>query len=74
MAYAVITHCRLCSEKCSFVWIVGNATLTIETSRTVMKKAVPTKASAHHRLGSSSTWLHRFLLGALGCGRSLPQH
>src|SRR6478672_10040327 len=57
MAYAVITHCRLVSEKLSFVWIVGSATLTIDTSRTVMKKAAPTSASAVHRLGSSSTWL-----------------
>src|SRR2546422_4439602 len=72
MAYAVITHCRLVSEKLSFVWIVGSATLTIETSRTVMKKAAPTKASAFHRLGSSSTWLIASSSGAAGRGRSVP--
>ena len=51
-AYAITTHWRLASEKWSFLPIVGSATLTIETSRIVMKNAVPTTASATQRLGS----------------------
>ena len=57
MEYAVITHCRFVSEKSSAVWIVGSATLVTVVSRTVMKKAAPTRASAIHRCGSSSFWL-----------------
>ena len=54
IAYAVITHWRFDSEKWSDLPIEGSATLTIETSRTVMKKAAQTTASAFQRSGSSS--------------------
>src|SRR5437762_5726297 len=53
-AYAVTTHCRFPRVKWSFSPIVGSATLTIDTSRIVMKNAVPTTASAHQRRGSGS--------------------
>ena len=52
IAYAVITHCRFASEKCRDFPIEGSATLTIETSRTVMKNAAQTIASAFHLFGS----------------------
>ena len=41
-------------EKWSFSAMVGSATLTIETSRIVMKKAAPTTASASQRRGSGA--------------------
>ena len=53
IAYAVITHCRLSRVKCSDVPIEGRATLTIETSRIVMKKAAQTTVSAFQRSGSA---------------------
>jgi hypothetical protein len=52
IAYAVITHWRLSREKSSASPIDGSATFTIETSRTVMKKAAQTSASAFQRRGS----------------------
>src|SRR3954469_16379953 len=52
IAYAVITHWRLSREKSSASPIDGSATFTIETSRTVMKKAAHTSASAFQRRGS----------------------
>ena len=52
IAYAVITHWRFVSEKWSERPIEGNATFTIETSRTVMKNAAHTIASAFHLFGS----------------------
>jgi hypothetical protein len=55
IAYAVRTHCRLLSETESDVLIDGSATLTIETSRIVMKKATQTRASACQRRGSELT-------------------
>ena len=54
IAYAVITHCRLSREKWSALPIDGSATLTIDTSRTVMKNAAQTIASAFQRSGSGS--------------------
>src|SRR2546428_12277711 len=42
--YAVITHCRFPREKWRERLIDGSATLTIETSRIVMKNAVATTA------------------------------
>src|SRR4051812_1905315 len=54
IAYAVITHCRLSREKSSDSPIDGSATLTIETSSTVMKNAAHTTASAFQRCGSTS--------------------
>ena len=47
--YAVMTHCRLDSEKCSLRPIVGRATLTIVRSTTVMKKATASTAKARQR-------------------------
>src|SRR5829696_3183088 len=52
IAYAVMTHWRLSREKSSASPIDGSATFTIETSRTVMKKAAHTSASAFQRRGS----------------------
>src|SRR5215218_9233492 len=52
IAYAVITHWRLSREKSSASPIDGRATFTIDTSRTVMKKAAQTSASAFQRRGS----------------------
>jgi hypothetical protein len=52
IAYAVITHWRPVSEKWRLRPIEGSATLTIDTSSTVMKKATQTSASACQRLGS----------------------
>ena len=54
IAYAVMTHCRFSREKSSDLPIEGSATLTIETSRIVMKNAAQTTASAFQRCGSSS--------------------
>src|SRR5215203_5862872 len=54
IAYALITHCRFSCEKSSASPIEGSATLTIETSRTVMKKATHTSARAFHRRGSGA--------------------
>ena len=52
IAYAVMTHCRLSFEAWSERPIDGNATLTIETSRIVMKNATQTSARARQRRGS----------------------
>ena len=52
--YAIRTHCSVFSETCSDVLIDGSATLTIETSSTVMKNATQTSASACQRRGSGS--------------------
>jgi len=41
-------------EKWSFAAIVGSATLTIETSRIVMKNAAPTTARTNQRRGSGA--------------------
>ena len=54
IAYAISTHCRFESETFSDVLIDGNATLTIETSRIVMKNATQTSASACQRRGSAT--------------------
>ena len=54
IAYAVITHCRPVGEKWRLWPIEGSATLTIETSSTVMKNATQTSASACQRLGSGA--------------------
>src|SRR5436190_1651639 len=52
IVYEVITHCRSFSATFSAVLIEGSATLTIETSSTVMKNATQTSASACQRCGS----------------------
>src|SRR5215471_5772626 len=52
IVYAVITHCSPLAEKCSEREIDGSATVTIETSSTVMKNATQTTASASQRRGS----------------------
>ena len=49
--YAVITHCRFSREKSSARPMDGSATLTIETSRIVMKNAVATTARIRQRCG-----------------------
>src|SRR5580765_4256172 len=49
--YAVITHCRFSREKSSARPMDGKATLTIETSRIVMKNAVATTARMRQRWG-----------------------
>ena len=54
IVYAISTHCSVFSETCSDVLIDGSATLTIETSSTVMKNATQTSASACQRRGSCS--------------------
>ena len=51
-AYAVTTHWMPVFEKCSELWIEGSATVTIDTSSTVMKNATQITASARHRRGS----------------------
>ena len=56
IAYAVITHCRPVWEKWRLWPIDGSATLTIETSSTVMKNATQTSASACQRLGSGAAF------------------
>src|SRR4029453_8192084 len=50
MAYAVITHWRLCCEKPRSVPISGRATLTIATSRMTMNCATTTSARMAQRL------------------------
>ena len=52
IVYAISTHCRLLSLTCSEFLIDGSATLTIETSSTVMNIATQTRASASQRRGS----------------------
>ena len=54
IAYMVITHCRLSLVKFRARPIEGSATLTIETSRIVMKKAAQTSPSAFQRRGSGA--------------------
>ena len=48
IAYAVITHCTVDSAMFRSFWIDGIATLTIATSRIVMKNAAPTTARTSH--------------------------
>jgi len=48
-AYAVTTHCRSASGKCSLVPIVGKATLTISMSTAVMKYATASSENARQR-------------------------
>src|SRR5439155_26370451 len=52
IVYAMSTHCSVFSDTFSDVLIDGSATLTIETSRTVMNIATQTSASACQRCGS----------------------
>src|SRR5262249_12488845 len=52
IAYAVMTHCRFSCENFRSFAIDGSATLTIETSRIVMKNAVATTARIRQRCGS----------------------
>ena len=54
IVYAVMTHWRSFSATVSAVLIDGSATLTIETSRTVMNIATQTSASACQRRGSGA--------------------
>ena len=54
IVYAISTHCSECSDTCSDVLIDGSATLTIDTSSTVMNIATQTSASACQRRGSCS--------------------
>ena len=54
IVYAVITHWRSFSATFSEVLIDGSATLTIETSSTVMNIATQTSASASQRRGSGA--------------------
>src|SRR5581483_2150330 len=49
-AYAVTTHCRLVALKCRSRPIVGNETLTIVRSMTVMKNDTANNAKARQRL------------------------
>jgi hypothetical protein len=49
IVYAVITHCSPLAEKWSAREIEGSATVTIETSRTVMKYATQTMARTSQR-------------------------
>ena len=51
-AYALATHCRLESVKCRSRSIVGNATLTIETSMISMNCVAVSRMSAIQRRGS----------------------
>src|SRR5262249_26128059 len=56
IAYAVSTHCTVDSAIFRSFWIDGIATLTIDTSRIVMKNAVPTTArTSHFDLGDALT-------------------
>src|SRR5580693_9018058 len=48
-AYAVTTHCRSDSAKCSLTPIVGSATLTTSRSTAVMKYATASRENARHR-------------------------
>ena len=54
IVYAISTHCSVLSDTCSEVLIEGSATVTIVPSRTVMKNATQTSASACQRRGSGS--------------------
>jgi hypothetical protein len=54
IVYAIRTHCNVLSDTWSEFLIDGSATLTIETSRIVMKNATQTSASACQRCGSGS--------------------
>ncbi len=49
IVYAVITHCSPLAEKWSAREIDGSATVTIDTSRTVMKYATQTMVSTNQR-------------------------
>jgi hypothetical protein len=57
IAYAVITHCRLSSEKWRSLLIAGSATFTMATSRMTMNCAATITASASHRLVSCWPWI-----------------
>jgi hypothetical protein len=52
IVYAISTHCSVLSGTCSAFLIDGSATVTIVPSRTVMKNATHTSASACQRRGS----------------------
>src|SRR6516165_4344342 len=52
--YAVMTHCRLATEMCSECCADGNATVTIEASRTTINCAMTTTARMAHRCGSGA--------------------
>ena len=54
IVYAISTHCSVGSDTCSEFLIEGSATVTIVPSRTVMKNATHTTASACQRRGSGS--------------------
>jgi len=59
-AYPLTIHSRLEDEKWRLFWIDGSATLTIDTSRTTIRYATPSTASACQRLGSGAVvevWL-----------------
>jgi hypothetical protein len=53
--YAVTIHWSVLREISRSCWIVGSATFTIATSRTTMKNATQTSASACQRRGSGTT-------------------
>ena len=54
-AYALATHCRLDSVNSSSRWIVGSATLTIETSMMSMNCVAHSRMSAIQRRGSGTS-------------------
>src|SRR6476620_3072061 len=54
IVYAVITHCSPLAEKWSDREIDGSATVTIDTSRTVMKYATQTMVSTSQRRASGA--------------------
>ena len=49
-AYALMTHCRFCSENPRSTWIEGSATFTTAMSRTTMNWTALRRASASHFL------------------------
>src|SRR3954452_19543491 len=62
-----ITHCRLASENCRSAWACGRAMFTMVASRTTISWAMPMKASAFQRCGSSRGLVAD---GAWGTGHS----
>jgi hypothetical protein len=58
IAYAVRTHWRLDADRWSDRAIEGSATVTMDTSSTVMKNATQTRARACHRRGSGAVKEH----------------
>ena len=51
-AYAVTTHCRSATEKCSAFCAEGSAMFMIVASSTIISCAIAITARIHHRLGS----------------------